>query len=251
MSINLASYILPDWSAPKSVGALVTTRVGGVSKKPYDSFNLALHVDDAIAAVTENRERLQQRLGTICKPQWLEQVHGIAVVEAVAGGPVLRGDAVITEKAGLPCAVLTADCLPVFFCDLSGSQVAVAHAGWRGLAHGVLEATLAKFNAPPDEIMAWLGPAIGPEYFEVGPEVQESFVSHMPQAAQAFVPNKEHAGYYFADLYQLARLRLQAQGVTQITGGGYCTYSDAARFYSYRRENCTGRMASLIWRLDI
>ena len=132
MSINLASYILPDWSAPKSVGALVTTRVGGVSKKPYDSFNLALHVDDAIAAVTENRERLQQRLGTICKPQWLEQVHGIAVVEAVAGGPVLRGDAVITEKAGLPCAVLTADCLPVFFCDLSGSQVAVAHAGWRG-----------------------------------------------------------------------------------------------------------------------
>lgn len=250
MPADLSHFIVPDWPAPKSVRALVSTRVGGVSEGAYSSFNLGLHVGDAAQAVIENRERLQQMLGTIYPPQWLEQVHGVEAVRAIAKGGVLEGDAVFTEQIGLPCAVLTADCLPVFFCNQSGSQVAVAHAGWRGLASGVLEATLAKFKVVLTEIIVWLGPAIGPEYFEVGSEVRELFIRHLPQTAQAFIPNKERSGHWFADLYQLARLRLEALGVRQISGGDYCTYRDAKRFYSYRRDKITGRMASLVWRVD-
>lgn len=244
-------YIVPDWPAPERVAAVVTCRAGGDSCAPYESFNLALHVGDDSGAVMVNRARLQSQLTSVHEPQWLEQVHGIEVVKAVAGGPVQTGDALITDQAKLPCAVLTADCLPVMFCDTQGTEVAVAHAGWRGLAAGVLEATLAKFRAPGSRIMAWLGPAIGPDHFEVGDEVRDCFVQDSVEAAQAFTVNESKAGHWFADLYRLARLRLERSGVTQIYGGGFCTYTDSARFYSYRRDGITGRMASLIWLQEV
>lgn len=247
MSIKSESIIEPNWPAPERVKALVTTRGGGVSRAPFDTFNMGLHVDDDPDAVLSNRAKLQQIIGTRYKPQWLQQVHGISVVEALPDDCVRQGDGVFTRQAQLPCAVMTADCLPVFFCDAGATQVAVAHAGWRGLAAGVLEATLAKFNVPGNQLMAWLGPAIGPSAFEVGAEVRESFLQYSSLTQQAFVPNPARPEHWFADLYLLARLRLAEQGIERISGGGFCTLSDANRFYSYRRENVTGRMASLIW----
>lgn len=236
-------WLIPDWPAPANVRACVSTRAGGVSQAPFDSFNLGDHVGDEPAAVAENRRRLEQAQG--CRPAWLSQVHGIEVVEADPSR-VATADASWSATPGIACAVLTADCLPALFCDRAGTRVAAAHAGWRGLAGGVLEATLDKLAVPAAEVLVWLGPAIGPQAFEVGPEVREAFLAEHAEAAAAFVPSV-NAGRYMADIYQLARIRLAARGVTAVYGGGLCTFSDAERFYSYRRNPRTGRQASLVW----
>lgn len=235
-------WIVPDWPAPARVKACVTTRAGGVSVAPFDSLNLGTHVGDDPVAVKKNRQRLLSQLG--CKPAWLQQVHGIDVVEA-APETLAEADASWTATPGIACTVMTADCLPVLFCDRNGTRVAAAHAGWRGLAAGVLEATLDALAVAPEDTLVWLGPAIGPQAFEVGAEVREAFVSQHAQAAQAFGESL-NPGRYMADIYELARIRLAARGVAAVYGGGFCTYSDP-RFYSYRRAARTGRFASLIW----
>ncbi|MCM2330885.1 conserved hypothetical protein [Geopseudomonas sagittaria] len=243
MSLAWSDLLVPDWPAPAKVRACVTSRAGGVSQAPFDSCNLGDHVGDDPAAVAENRRRLQALLG--CRPAWLSQVHGVAVVEADPAR-VAEADASWSATPGVACTIMTADCLPVLFCDRAGSRVAAAHAGWRGLAAGVLEASVAALGCPQSEVLVWLGPAIGPRAFEVGAEVREAFVAQHAEAAEAFVPsvNPER---FMADLYRLARIRLAAIGVTAVYGGGLCTFSDAERFYSYRREPRTGRLASLIW----
>lgn len=242
MSQWTEALILPDWPAPRNVRACVTTRSGGVSSAPYESFNLGDHVGDEPQAVASNRQRLQHMLG--CEPAWMSQVHSNVTVEA---SPVdcPTADGCWTATPGIACAVLTADCLPVLFCDRDGARVAAAHAGWRGLAAGMLEATIEAMQASGGELLAWLGPAIGSTAFEVGPEVRDAFVSQHAQAATAFTPSR-NAGRFMADIYQLARIRLAACGVSDVYGGGFCTVSDP-RFYSYRRANRTGRFASLVW----
>lgn len=240
--------LLPDWPASVNVRAAVTTRLGGVSAGPYASLNLGVHVGDEPAAVAENRRRLTAALGLAAQPQWLDQVHGCDIVQAVADGAVRTADAAWSDAPGVGCVVMTADCLPVLFCNQAGTEVAAAHAGWRGLAGGVLEAAVARFSCPTDEIMAWLGPAIGPAHFEVGPEVREAFLAgpgRVDVLAACFVPGQ--GDRLLGDLYELARERLRAAGVSRVYGGGLCTYSDATRFYSFRREPVTGRMASVVW----
>jgi YfiH family protein len=234
----------PDWPAPSNIRALVTTRIGGVSQPPYDSFNLASHVGDTPEAVAANRAML--RLHCPSEPKWLSQVHGNAVARADAIVSPVEADASVAFESGTVCAVLTADCLPVLFCNRPGSRVAAAHAGWRGLAAGVLEASVAAMQCKAGDILAWLGPAIGPQAFEVGDEVREVFVRDLPEAEAAFVPGQ--SGKWLADIYRLARLRLARAGVVDVYGGGLCTYTDHELFYSYRRDGNTGRMASLIWR---
>jgi len=235
-------WLIPDWPAPSWVKACVTTRSGGESAPPFDSFNLGDHVGDTAAAVAANRQQLERTLG--CQPAWMKQVHSNRAVKADPQHcPV--ADASWTDASGIACAVLTADCLPVLFCDLAGTRVAAAHAGWRGLSAGMLEATVAAMGVPGNELMAWLGPAIGPDAFEVGGEVREAFVSQHGAATAAFIPSR-NAGRYMADIYHLARIRLAACGVTAVSGGGFCTFNDP-RFYSYRRAPSTGRFASLIW----
>ncbi|MDF2182322.1 peptidoglycan editing factor PgeF [Neptuniibacter sp. CAU 1671] len=238
-------FILPDWDAPTHIKALTTTRAGGVSESPYAGLNLGDHVDDQPTSVAQNRSDLIQTLGLTRSPQWLNQVHGVDVVKAADNGAVPQADACWTDEACLACIVMTADCLPVFFTNADGSKVAVAHAGWRGLQQGVLEATL-KIFSPGDRVLAWLGPAIGPDAFEVGAEVREAFVGLGDQFAEGFSEQDQH-GKYLADLYHLARLKLTQAGVEHVFGGQYCTYNDPERFYSYRRDGQTGRMASLIW----
>ncbi|MFW0756187.1 peptidoglycan editing factor PgeF [Pseudomonas sp. H11T01] len=238
----MTHWLIPDWPAPAGVRACVTTRAGGVSLAPFDSLNLGDHVEDSPEAVAENRRRLTDHFSI--QPAWLQQVHGIAVAHADPG-LIATADASWSATPGIACAVMTADCLSALFCDRAGTRVAAAHAGWRGLAAGVLEATLDSLAVPPSEVLVWLGPAIGPQAFEVGPEVREAFVQHLAQAAQAFVPSL-NAGRFMADIYSLARLRLAECGVTAVYGGGFCTVTDP-RFYSYRRSPRTGRFASLIW----
>ncbi|GGK40073.1 conserved hypothetical protein [Pseudomonas koreensis] len=236
------NWLTPDWPAPASVRACVTTREGGVSEAPFDSLNLGDHVDDRPEAVTENRRRLTDHFSI--KPAWLQQVHGIVVAHADPA-VVATADASWTDTPGIACAAMTADCLPALFCDRAGTRVAAAHAGWRGLAAGVLEATLDHLDTAPADVLVWLGPAIGPTAFEVGPEVREVFVNQLPEAASAFVPS-HNAGKFMADIYLLARLRLAERGVTAVYGGGFCTVNDP-RFFSYRRASRTGRFASLVW----
>ena len=238
----MSDWLIPDWPAPAGVKACVTTRTGGVSLAPFDSLNLGDHVDDSPEAVAENRRRLTERFSI--QPAWLKQVHGIAVAHADPGH-VATADASWTATPGIACAAMTADCLPVLFCDRAGTRVAAAHAGWRGLAAGVLDATLDTLAVPAGDVLVWLGPAIGPQAFEVGPEVREAFVREVPESARAFVPGA-HEGKLMADIYELARLRLAARGVTAVYGGGLCTVTDP-RFFSYRRHPRTGRFASLIW----
>lgn len=239
------SLIQPDWPAPAVVQAISSTRLGGVSVGPYAGLNLGAHVGDQPTAVASNRQLLVEAAAMPQSPFWLEQVHGIEVATLpVSSTEPVIADAVFSDQPGQVCAVMTADCLPVLFCDASGSQVAAAHAGWRGLAAGVLEHTLARFSAGA-EIMAWLGPAIGPMAFEVGNEVVQQFTAIDPQAEAAFVRQSKHK--WLADLYQLARLRLQHAGVQAIYGGSYCTFTQDEWFYSYRRDGQTGRMASCIW----
>ncbi|MBT9186394.1 polyphenol oxidase [Pectobacterium punjabense] len=237
--------IYPDWPVPESVKSCSTTRIGGRSAAPYDSLNVGNHVGDEPANVTANRQTLVSLADLPAMPHWLEQVHGTDVIRIGEALPsAVCGDAAYTDKKGQVCAVMTADCLPVLFCAVSGDEVAAAHAGWRGLHAGVLEETLACFRTKPAQIMAWLGPAIGPNAFEVGPEVRDAFIQHDASAASAFRPE---GNKFFADIYQLASLRLRAAGVTQIFGGNSCTVSEPHKFFSYRRDGVTGRMASLIW----
>lgn len=242
---NSTDWIIPDWPAPANVRAYTTTRHGGVSRPPYAGFNLGDHVGDVVDDVIVNRAQLRRRLNLPAAPVWLNQVHDTQVVNAAEVAAGCTADGSYTIEVGVVCAVLTADCLPVLLCNREGSKVAAAHAGWRGLANGVIETTLAALDSPPENLMAWLGPAIGPQAFEVGAEVREIFMAHHPQAADAFQPAP--SGRWLADIYLLARQRLARQGVTAVYGGGECTYTDAQRFYSFRRDGITGRMASLIW----
>ncbi|MCL2896034.1 purine nucleoside phosphorylase YfiH [Brenneria tiliae] len=237
--------IYPDWPMPENIRACSTTRYGGISVPPYDALNLGGHVGDDSETVRVNRQMLVDEAGLPSMPHWLEQVHGTDVIRIGNTAPLsVRGDAAYTDGKDRVCAVMTADCLPVLFCSAAGDEVAAAHAGWRGLCAGVLEKTLSCFRAQPSRIMAWLGPAIGPDAFEVGPEVREAFIRHDAVAESAFRANGDK---FLADIYQLARLRLRAAGVTQIFGGNHCTVSDRQKFFSYRRDGVTGRMASLIW----
>lgn len=235
-------WLIPDWPAPAGVKACVTTRAGGVSLAPFDSLNLGDHVEDSPEAVLENRRRLTAAFAI--QPAWLRQAHGVVVVEADPGR-IAEADGSWTGTPGIACTAMTADCLPALFCNKSGTRVAAAHAGWRGLAAGVLEAAADSLDAAPADVLVWLGPAIGPKAFEVGPEVREAFMQQHPQTAQAFVPS-HNPGKFLADIYQLARLRLAARGITAVYGGGLCTVTDP-RFFSYRRSPRTGRFASLIW----
>ncbi|MDD0844532.1 peptidoglycan editing factor PgeF [Pseudomonas sp. Gutcm_11s] len=240
-----SDWLQPDWPAPANVRTCITTRAAGVSLSPFDSLNLGDHVEDDPAAVAANRQRLVERLA--CQPAWLKQVHSPDVVAAdPASVPI--ADASWTATPGIACAVLTADCLPALFCDRAGTRVAAAHAGWRGLAAGVLENTVAALGVEPGELLVWLGPAIGPDSFEVGPEVREAFLARHAQAEQAFSASR-NAGKFMADIYALARIRLAAIGVTAVHGGGLDTFTDP-RFFSYRRAARTGRFASLVWLAD-
>ena len=238
-------FIIPDWPAPTTVQAVSTTRWGGVSRPPYASLNLADHVGDDPAHVVENRRCLRVLAGLPAEPAWLEQVHGTAVVAAETVSRPVAADAAFTRKPGRPCVVMTADCLPVLLCDRAGTVVAAAHAGWRGLASGVIAATVTRMGTPPMELLAWLGPAIGPQAFEVGEDVRAAFLALDAGNAGCFRPSP--AGRWLADLYELARRQLRERGVSAVYGGEYCTFSEPERFFSYRRENRTGRMATLIW----
>lgn len=235
--------ITPDWPSPKNVRCLQTTRVGGVSVAPYDSLNLGDHVGDAPHSVARNRQLLAALMP--CEPVWLQQVHGTVVADADNAGCLIRADASVAHQRGSVCAVMTADCLPVLLCDESGTVVGAAHAGWKGLAAGVLETTVQAMGVAPHMLMAWFGPAISQRAFEVGEEVRAEFIAHHAQAAEAFLPGV--GGKWLADIYLLARQRLNALGVTRVYGGECCTYSDPARFYSYRRDGVTGRMGTFIW----
>lgn len=238
-------FITPDWPAPVNVHACVTTRTGGVSRPPYASFNLAAHVGDDPEAVESNRARLRAELALPAEPAWLTQVHGDAVVDATQAGGAPQADGAFAAVPGAVCAVLTADCLPVLLCDRDGTRVAALHAGWRGLVGGVIEAGVGALDVAGGELLAWLGPAIGPDVFEVGDEVRAAFITHDPTASSAFRPYAN--GKFLADIYLLARQRLAGLGVTAVYGGGLCTVADRQRFYSYRRDGATGRMASLVW----
>lgn len=260
-------WITPDWPAPARVKAAATLRTGGVSEGAFASFNLGAHVGDDPKAVAENRRLLKAALGLPAEPTWLNQVHGTTVAVAdfseasvpartTMAAPNARGgeamavsppsaDASVAFSSGAVCAVLTADCLPVLFCDRAGTRVGAAHAGWRGLVGGVLEETIKALGVPPSELLAWMGPAIEQEGFEVGPEVLEQFVARDPKNSAAFQINAR--GRWQADLYQLARNELARLGVTSVHGGGFKCFADSERFFSYRRDPRTGRMATLVW----
>lgn len=238
-------WITPDWSAPARVRVLTTLRTGGCSSGPYASLNLATHVGDDPRCVVENRRRLREAAGLPGEPLWLEQVHGTAVAVHQGRTGVPRADAAVAFEAGRVCAVMTADCLPVTLVDRDCTRIGVAHAGWRGLAGGVLEATVAALGVPGYTLRAWLGPAIGPEAFEVGSEVRAAFVESDPGADECFAPNPR--GRFQADLYGLARRALSRAGVHEVTGGTECTASDSRRWYSHRRDGTTGRLATLVW----
>ena len=242
-----ASLLRFDWSLPAGVHAAFTTRIGGVSAAPWDSFNVASHVGDAHGDVAANRARLKTLLALPAEPAWLSQVHGtvVADVDSPPAG-VITADASVARTAGRVCVVMVADCLPVLFASRDGSRIAAAHAGWRGLAAGVLEQTVKALDVPGEELTAWLGPAISQAHFEVGEEVRETFVKADRAANSRFKMNAR--GRWQADLFGLARLRLASIGVTDVQGGDCCTYADRERFYSHRRDGKGGRMAALIWR---
>lgn len=245
ISDNNLIHIVPNWPAPYQVHALTTTRQGGISTGPYTSFNLASHIGDDPMAVNHNRQLLRASLALPAEPYWLEQVHGIHVCNPSTVRSC-QADASYACQTGIVCTVLTADCLPVLFCDRPGTQVAAAHAGWRGLLAGILEKTVSMLATDPNLLLAWLGPAIGPSAFEVGCEVYSAFVAADAAAIVAFQPSASPQRW-LADLYQLARLRLKKIGVHAIYGGDRYTFSTPQYFYSYRRDGLCGRMASLIW----
>ncbi|MEO7728320.1 MAG: peptidoglycan editing factor PgeF [Burkholderiales bacterium] len=236
-------WIVPAWPAPAQVRSLITTRNGGVSSGPHARFNLGLRADDDPAAVHANRAQLREHIPQ--EPAWLRQVHGARVVRADDLAEGTEADACYAHNAGTVCAVMVADCMPVLLCDARGSVVGVAHAGWRGLSSGVVENTIDAMAVAAADLIAYLGPAIGPDAFEVGADVRDAFIGSDPAAAAAFTPYRENK--WLADLFLLARQRLARKGVTRIYGGGMCTFRETARFYSYRRDKTTGRMAALIW----
>jgi polyphenol oxidase len=244
--MNSLRWSEADWPAPPGIVAGTTYRTGGVSTGPYASLNLAAHVGDDAAAVAANRRQFISRCGLPEEPGWLAQVHGTTVVRAEEARDGVEADAVVTSAEGRVCAVLTADCLPVLFASMDGKEVAAAHAGWRGLCDGVLEATIGRMSTPPSRLMAWMGPAISQAAFEVGDEVRDAFLERNPAAAGLFERNP--LGRWQADLYGLARLRLRTAGMTQIYGGGRCTFSESDTFFSYRRDARCGRMATFIFR---
>ena len=249
--------VLPDaeqvrivWPARARVRAVVTTRHGGVSEGRYGSFNLATHCGDELSHVLENRRRLTSayRIPPVC---WLDQVHGREVIDtAEASSQPPSADASLSRSAALACAILTADCLPVLMCDRDGTVVGAAHCGWRGLAAGVLGALVRRLNVPGDDLLAWLGPAIGPAHYQIGEDVREALLDSIPASdiSVAVTPSSD-SNRWQADLYAVARAQLNALGVTAVFGGGFCTYRET-RFYSYRRDGVTGRIASLIWLSD-
>ncbi len=239
-------WIIPDWPAPAHVRAMVTTRAGGTSSGPYAGMNLGRRTADDPAAVEANHAQLNRLLPE--PPRWLAQVHGSSVVDAdmMTGNDAPEADASVARRPGTVCAILVADCLPVLFTDRAGSCIAAAHAGWRGLAGGVLTSTIASMPAKPADLLAWIGPGIGPTAFEVGDDVLQAFCADAPERKAAFKPLR--AGKWLCDLPALARDALRRAGVTQVYGGDLCTYTDSERFYSHRRNPVTGRMAALIWR---
>lgn len=240
---GMSNLLTPSWPAPAGVRTLVTTREHGASTGPWASFNLASHVGDDTVAVAANRAQLRRSLPA--DPPWLTQVHGTRCVDAARVQSGIEADASFTRQRGVVCAVLTADCLPVLLCDDNASVVSAVHAGWRGLADGVIEAGVAAMQTPGEQLMAWLGPAIGPTAFEVGADVRDAFLVHDMKAAQAFIPIA--ADKWLCDIYLLARQRLQALNIRRITSADFCTVRDVDRFYSFRRDDVTGRMASCIW----
>lgn len=242
--------ILPTWSVPDFVHAFTTTREGGVSQAPFDSLNLGDHVTDDPQSVQTNREILQEQGNLPHFPLYLTQTHSTRVLRLPYEQNDIEADAVYTNQANQVCLVMTADCLPVLFCSKDGKEIAAAHAGWRGLCDGVLEATVAEFECDPENICVWLGPAIGPTAFQVGEEVIAQFCAFDPQAREAFVVDEQTSGKFLGNLYQIAHQRLNKLGITEIVGGDYCTYCDAEQFFSYRRDKVTGRMATLIWRSE-
>lgn len=243
-------YLIPDWPAPANVSAVITLRARGASLSPYDHFNLATHVDDNPAQVAVNRSWLRQQLEFTLEPVWLEQVHGTEVVYAPDNPSLPSADGAYTDIENQPCAILTADCMPVLLCNQQGTKVAAVHAGWRGLCGGIISKALEQF-APGDHVMTYLGPAISAKHFEVGAEVRLAFLSkavtndEKDSIKKAFIETSQ--GHYLADLYALARVELTKKGVTQVYGGEFCSYGQSALFYSYRREKVCGRNASLIW----
>lgn len=238
------NWIKPDWPAANNIHAAVSLRVGGTSHGGYEAFNLALHVGDNLEIVLSNRKSLSKMLSLPSEPVWLDQVHSNRVIDATQGTKLQQADASFTKEAGVVCAVMTADCLPILLTSHDGQVIAAIHAGWRGLLAGIIRNTVVNFDI--SRTMAWLGPAIGPDCFEVGSDVQSSFVDKSEKFSAAFVQKKNHK--YLADIYQLATIELAMLGITQVYGGGLCTVTDKQRFYSYRRDGETGRMASLIWR---
>ncbi len=238
----MLNFITPNWPAPTNVKAYTTTRKAGCSQEPYSSFNLATHVGDDIQSVMTNRATLRKSLQLPSEPIWLEQTHSIKTINAIPTNIDCQADASFSNTTDQVCVVLTADCMPVLFCNQEGTKVAAIHAGWRGLANGILEEVLQHFTT---DVLVWLGPAIGLQKFEVGTEVYEIFTDFLPHATEAFKPTDNK--HWLADLYLLARQRLANQGITSVFGGNFCTYSEPELFYSYRRDKVTGRMASLIW----
>lgn len=245
----MAEYLTPDWPASERVYAASTTRRGGVSRDAYASLNLGYGSGDDPDAVAENRRRLYRALDIQTPPVWLRQVHGATVVDAATLSEPVEADACFSREAGRVCVVQTADCLPVLFCDRAGTVVAAAHAGWRGLVRGVLPATVRAMDCPPEQLLAWLGPAIGPDAFEVGPEVRDAFLALDGGNQACFRPGV--GDRWLADLYALARHQLRTLGITAIQGDACCTMNEPARFFSYRRDGrYSGRMATLIWLVD-
>ena len=279
MTASRLAWITPDWPAPPAVRVVTTTRSGGVSRAPYASLNLATGTGDVPAAVARNRAMVMSALEIEREPCWLDQVHGSEVVRAARYATAPRADAGVGDAGSPPCAVLTADCLPVVLCDAAGTRTGIAHAGWRGLAGGVIERCVAAMERPACELLAWLGPAIGAESYEVGPEVREACLAADPGAGRAFAPctpdrceggpstpdrsegdppapaeprrpsapSAPVADRWFADLYAIARSRLESLGIERVYGGGFCTCRDADRFFSHRRDGVTGRFATLAW----
>jgi YfiH family protein len=242
---NPVAWLTPDWPAPPNVRALCTLRTGGVSTGVYSSLNLAAHVGDDPGAVEENRARLAAAAGLPSSPCWLTQVHGTRVIDAAKWTPGVEADAAYSDRAGLLCTVLTADCLPVLLCDRDGTWVAAVHAGWKGLAAGILSRTVEKYVGERERLLAWIGPGIGPDSFEVGAEVREAFIASAPAAIDWFKPRRDDR--WMGDLPGLVRLLLGLDGVASVFGGEWCTVQAPERFYSFRRDGQTGRMATLIW----
>jgi YfiH family protein len=244
-------FIKPSWPAPANVKTLQTTRIGGFSQAPYASLNLGMHVGDDVSVVVKNRQLLCAYLPS--EPVWVNQVHGIDIIDAAKNSGLQNADASFTTQANIVCVTMTADCLPVLLCDKAGTVISAVHAGWRGLCDGVIEAAVNKMAVCPKDILVWLGPAIGPHAFEVGDDVRQQFILKDAQSELAFKPHGYHQlnTKWLCNMYLIAQQRLNKLGVTLVYGGGinehFCTYTDEIRFFSYRRDSVTGRMASMIW----